>query len=128
MRHAKIGKGGKRADLGGKYLRSKMEANLWRYFLWLKEHGEIAECEYEPKEFEFPVKRGTRFYRPDFRITERNGVTYFLESKGYMDAKSKTQLKRMALHHPDIVVRVIDYPGYRKIAAVMSGLVPNWER
>lgn len=130
VRHAKIGKGGRRPDLGDKYFRSKMEANFWRYLLWLKSKGEIEDCAYEPREFEFPVKRGVRFYKPDFWVKEKPGHKlgeYYVETKGYMDAKSKTALGRMARHYPDVTVIVIDYSAYRKIQAVCKGLVSGWE-
>ncbi len=122
------GIGGKRADLGDMYFRSSWEANYARYLNLLKRAGEIIEWSYEPQTFEFKgIKRGSRFYTPDFLITERNGTQVFHEVKGYMDSRSATKLKRMKKYHPLIVVELIDKHRYRAIAKKVRGLIPTWE-
>ena len=61
-----------------------------------KDQGEILKWEYEPETFWFEkIKRGVRTYTPDFKVTEKDGSIIFHEVKGYMDARSKTKLKRM---------------------------------
>ena len=123
------GRGGRRDDLEGLYLRSSWEANYARYLNFLLEHGDIAAWEYEPDTFEFEgIKRGTRFYTPDFKITNANGGIEYHEIKGYMDSRSRTQLKRMAKYHPDIKVVLIDKDAYYAIARDVSALIPEWER
>lgn len=88
---------GTREDLGI-YVRSRWEANYARYLNWLKSLGEIRDWKYEPDTFEFAdIKRGTRFYTPDFKITEKNGETVYHEVKGWLDQRSATKLKRMAM-------------------------------
>lgn len=122
------GRGGKREDLGGLFVRSSWEANYARYLNWLVELGEIESWEYEPETFEFEgIKRGTRFYTPDFKIHNKNGTVEWHEVKGYMDAKSRTKLKRMAKYYPDIKIVLVDKEVYYAIASKVKGIIPGWE-
>jgi len=110
---------GKRDDLGGQYFRSSWEANVAR---WLDFTG--VRWEYEAKTFEFSqIKRGTRFYTPDFYLPEEER---FIEVKGWWDEKSLTRRKRMAKYHPAVLIEYIDAPRYRAISASFSFL-PFWE-
>lgn len=110
------------------HYRSAWEYNLALYFQWLKERGEIQEWEFEPETFWFAgIKRGVVSYLPDFRITERNGSVRYIEAKGFLDARSKTKLKRMAKYHPTVRVDLIGEVQYRAIAATMSKVLPGWE-
>lgn len=119
--------GGKREDLGGRYFRSTWEANWARYLNWMQQRGEIVSWRYEPTTFEFPVKRGSKFYTPDFEITKKDGTVYFEEVKGYMDAKSATKLKRMEKYHPKVKVIVIGHSIYNAAHKNFCRLIPNWE-
>lgn len=122
------GIGGKRDDLGGLYLRSSWEANWARYLNWLMELGEIESWEYEPRTFEFQgIKKGTRFYTPDFSVVNKDGSLEYHEVKGYMDAKSKTKLKRMAKYYPDIKLILIEKDTYYDMANKVGPMIPNWE-
>ena len=122
------GLGGKRDDLGNIYFRSAWEANYARYLNFLKSVGEIADWKYECKTFEFSkIKRGSRFYTPDFLVTFPRGNQEFHEVKGYMDAKSQTKLKRMAKYFPGVRVVLIDKYRYHGIAKTVKGLIKNWE-
>lgn len=117
-------------EIGGarKYYRSKWEANYARYLQWLKDRGEIQDWKHEPKTFWFDgVKRGTLSYLPDFWVKEKNGSEIYHEVKGWMDARSKTKLKRMALYHPEIKLILIREKEYKAIAKQMSALIPDWE-
>lgn len=119
---------GKREDLGGLYVRSGWEANYARYLNWLVGLGEIDSWDYEPETFEFePIKRGARFYTPDFRVRYPDGSMEYHEVKGYMDAKSKTKLRRMAKYYPEVKVILVDSDAYYAIAKEVKNLVPNWE-
>ena len=121
-------RGGKRGDLGGLYVRSAWEANYCRYLNWLVELGEIISWEYEPDTFWFEnIKRGTRFYTPDFKITNTDNSIEYHEVKGRMDQKSRTRLKRMAKYYPDVKIVVIDSEAYRALAKDVRGFIPNWE-
>lgn len=117
-------------EIGGKrrYYRSLWEGNYARYLEWLKSRGAIADWEHEPEEFWFGgVKRGCVSYLPDFRVTELNGEVAYHEVKGWMDARSKTKISRMAKYHPGVKLVVIDKKQYAAIKAQVSRLVPGWE-
>ncbi|MBX9679000.1 MAG: DUF1064 domain-containing protein [Gemmataceae bacterium] len=122
------GKGGRRADLENRYFRSSWEANYARYLNWLVSIGEIERWEYEVDTFEFSkIKRGTRFYTPDFKIHSKDGTCEYHEVKGWMDPISATKLKRMAKYYPGIKVVVIGRKYYQSLAKKVSGVVLNWE-
>jgi len=120
-------RGGTRDDLGF-YVRSSWEANYARYLIWLEGIGEIAGWEYEPDMFEFDkIKRGTRFYTPDFKITNKDGSIEYHEVKGWMDKQSATKLKRMAKYYPEVKLILIDFEQYYAIASKVKHLISNWE-
>lgn len=122
------GRGGKREDLNGQYFRSSWEANYARYLNWLISIGEIQSWEFEPETFEFvKIKKGNRFYTPDFRITNNDGSIEFHEIKGYMDENSATKLKRMSKYYPDIKLVLIDKDAYRALAKSVRALITGWE-
>ena len=121
--------GGRRADLGNRYFRSLWEANYARYLNFLVRHHAIRAWKYEARTFEFTtIRRGARFYTPDFEVTENNGQVIYDEVKGYMDQKSRVQLKRMARYYPEVQIRVIGEKTYRAIARQVSALIQGWER
>jgi DNA-binding sugar fermentation-stimulating protein len=118
---------GKRPDIDI-YVRSAWEANIYRMLLWRKTLQEIFAFAYEEREYRFPVKRGTRFYKPDFTVWEKkDGKFYHIEVKGWMDSKSNTALKRMAKYYPDVEIKVIDKKVYGHLADTWAMIVPNWE-
>ena len=88
-----IAKGGIRPDLK-QYFRSKMEANMARYYnftgiTWI----------YEFKEFEFDgIKRGNRYYKPDFYLPVAD---LWIEVKGYFRSSDKTKLRRFKKYYPE---------------------------
>lgn len=117
-------------EIGGykKYYRSRWEANYARYLQWLKDNGEIHDWKHEPETFWFEaIKRGVRSYLPDFRVWEIDGSSRLHEVKGWMDARSKTTLKRMAKYHPSETIVLIDERQYKSIEAKVSGLISGWE-
>ena len=110
------------------YFRSKWEANYARVLEWLKQRNQIEKWEHEPETFWFDgVKRGTVSYLPDFRVTNPGGSVEYHEVKGWMDARSKTKIKRMEKYHPTVKLMVIDAKSYRSIAKTFGKAVPNWE-
>ena len=112
-----------------KYYRSRWEANYARYLEFLKVNGEIEKWEHEPETFWFKgIKRGVVSYLPDFRVTEKNGDIVFHEVKGWMDARSKTKIKRMAKYHPEITLIVIAAKEYKELEKKISSLIVGWER
>jgi len=119
-------RGGTRDDLGF-YVRSGWEANWARYLKWLETNGDILAWEYEPETFEFVgIKRGSRFYTPDFKVYNLDGGIEYHEVKGYMDKQSATKLKRMAKYYPDIKLIVIDKDAYDAVKN-WSSLIEYWE-
>lgn len=118
-------------EIGGKrnFYRSRWEANYARWLEWLKQRGEIKDWQHEPETFWFEaIKRGVRSYKPDFRVWENDGTSLLHEVKGYMDARSKTTLKRMAKYHPAEKIMVIREAGYNEIARKVGPFIADWER
>ena len=111
-----------------RYFRSRWEANYGFYLEWLLKHGKIKKWEHEPETFWFKgIKRGVLSYLPDFRITLLNGDIEYHEIKGWMDARSKTKIKRMAKYFPKVTLVVIDSKEYRKLKLQVCKIVPGWE-
>jgi Protein of unknown function (DUF1064) len=117
-------------EIGGlrKYYRSRWEANYARYLQWLLENKQIQKWEHEPQTFWFEgIKRGVMSYLPDFRVTENDGSVVFHEVKGWMDDRSKTKIKRMAIYHPDVKLIVIDSKLYKSLEKKAKLFVKDWE-
>ena len=113
------------------YFPNRTEANYFRYLLWQKEHGLVMDFEYQPKPFDFVpfgVVRGITSYRPDFRVVDREGKEYFVETKGYVQKDLKTKLNRMRKFYPLVEVRVVLYRDYKDVEGEVANLVPEWER
>lgn len=121
-------RGGKRSDLGDLYVRSTWEANCARVLTEMKNRGEIVSWEYEPVEFTFPVKRGTRFYRPDFAVHyDCSGPPIYWEVKGLMGRKDITSLTRMAKYYPNVTVLIVGKKEYAEFES-QYGTLDYWER
>lgn len=108
------------------FFRSSWDCNIAFYLEFLKLNNEIKEWEYEPDVFWFEkIKRGVRSYKPDFKITENDDSQYYIEVKGWMDAKSATKLKRMKIYYPSVRVDLIDEKRYKEIKA-KSSFISGW--
>lgn len=115
-------------EIGGKvfFARSSWEANIAAYYEFLKSKNEIKDWMHEPETFWFEkIRRGVRSYLPDFKIINHDDSFYFVEVKGWMDAKSKTKIKRMAIYYPSIKLDIIGESRYKGIAKNKS-LIPFW--
>lgn len=123
------GKMGRRADLGNQHFRSSWEANYARYLNWLQVKGDILRWEFEPDTFWFEkIKRGVRSYLPDFKVWPVDGGSpYYVEVKGYMDAKSVTKLKRMKKYYPMVKIELFDATRYKVLDRRMKNTLPGWE-
>lgn len=129
---------GKRKDLG-KFFRSSWEANLARYLRSLN-----VGYEYEPKVFTFEgVKHGTVSYCPDFRTVDGQ----WIECKGFLDGKSKTQIRRFKKQYPEEFKKLMAVVGspstaaakffvsmgvpifahYNQLNKACKDTIPNWE-
>ena len=113
-------------NINGKsiFFRSTWEANYALYLDFLEESGNIQCWGYETRRFEFTkIKRGTRSYTPDFEVTNNDGSVEYHEVKGWMDAKSKTRLKRMSRYYPKVKLIVIDSSVYRDIKSKVGKML-----
>ena len=120
-------RGGLRPDIGI-YVRSSWEANYARYLNWLIGIKQIDSWEYEPDTFEFTtIRRGSRFYTPDFKVIGNDGLVEYHEVKGYMDGRSATKLKRMAKYYPDIKIIVIGKEMYADLRKRVAQMIDGWE-
>jgi len=143
-----IAGGSYRKDLK-QYFRSKWEANIVRYYNFVG-----IKWVYEPQEFEFhKIKRGSRFYKPDFYLPEQDK---FIEIKGWLHSGDRTKLKRFKKYYPEefaklefiipdkysrskangeILKFLIEELGiyfvrigsYKEIEDKLGALIPNWE-
>lgn len=121
-------KSGKRKDLGI-FVRSAWEANYARFLNFLKDRGEIKDWKYESKTFEFlGIKKGTRFYTPDFEVTGKDDSIEYHEVKGYRHPQGETALKRMKIYHPKEKIVLIDESWFKQAKRQgLDGLIANWE-
>jgi hypothetical protein len=109
------------------YFRSRWEANFAHYLQFLKENGLIKEWDHEPATFWFlEIKRGCRSYLPDFKVTDCDGTHWWAEVKGYMDAKSKTKIKRFKKYYPNERLIVFDGSWFKKNKLTTSQ-IKEWE-
>lgn len=77
------------------------------------------------------ISRGRVTYKPDFYVEEYNKAQarlegFYVEVKGYMDARSKTVLARARRYFPAVRIEVIDSAFMAKLKRQVSGVVPGW--
>lgn len=128
-RHKTTWKGGWR-EIGGKrkYFRSRWEANYARYLEYLKTTAQIKEWDHEAEVFWFKgIKRGCMSFLPDFRVTDLNGAISFHEVKGWMDDRSKTKIRRMAIYHPTVLLKIIDAKWFKENNKHLTLTIYGWE-
>lgn len=122
--HGKFHSGHYDTSKGPVYFRSKWEAQYAQYLDWLIKAKEIKDWQYEPETFFFDgIKMGTNCYKPDFKVWTKTGAIEYHEVKGYMDAKSKTKLKRMKKYHPEVKVVLIERKQLDEIKRNLKGLI-----
>jgi len=108
------------------FLRSLWEVNYATYLQFLLNKKYIIKWEYEVDTFWFEkIKRGVRSYTPDFKITNLDKSIEYHEVKGWMDAKSATKIKRMAIYYPEVKLIVIQKAEYKEVEK-FSRLYPSW--
>jgi hypothetical protein len=91
------------------FFRSNWEYKFALWLQMLKDTKAIKDWKHEPLTFWFhDIKRGTRSYLPDFLVTNLDETHYWVEVKGYMDAKSRTKIKRFRKYYPNEQLIVID--------------------
>lgn len=90
------------------YFRSRWEYVYAVYLQWQKDEKIITDWQYEPETFWFEnIKRGVRSYKPDFAVYLPSAERYWVEVKGFMDARSKTKLARFKRYYPQEKLIVI---------------------
>jgi predicted nuclease of restriction endonuclease-like RecB superfamily len=100
------------------FFRSGWEWKVAKYLQFLKEQALIKEWEHEPETFWFEeIRRGTRSYLPDFKITRSDGTHYWVEVKGYLDRKSRTKIKRFRKYYPQEELLIFDEEWFLKNAS-----------
>lgn len=121
-------KRGKREDLGTYFFRSSWEANYARYLNYQLSLKTIAKWEFEPETFIFTGEtRGAISYLPDFKIFNIDGTIEYHEIKGWMDAKSKSKLKKMTKFYPHIKLTIIGQKEYTALEKQYKIIIPYWE-
>lgn len=120
-RYVQRGTAGRAPDLGRIWWRSQSERN---YARWLTSQG-IA-WQYEPKTFVFErIRSGTRTYKPDFYLPERQE---YHEVKGWRTRKDETKLRRMRKYFPQETIVVIPKSWFRDICRQrVCLLIPHYE-
>jgi len=107
------------------YFRSSWEYYYGIFLQKLKQENKILDWEHEPQCFWFDnIKRGTRSYLPDFRITHLNNSIEYVETKGYLDSKSQTKMKRMAIYYPEVNIRLVDKAWFKQNIKACKALEP----
>jgi hypothetical protein len=107
------------------FFRSSWEYYYAIFLQKLKQEGKIIDWEHEPLVFWFTqIKRGVRSYLPDFCIKHVNGSEEWVETKGMMDDKSKTKMKRMAKYYPQIKIRLVGSDWFKENLKACKALEP----
>ena len=108
------------------YFRSKWEIHYAQYLEFLRRSQIVTDWSYESKTFWFEeIKRGVRSYKPDFQVFRPDGTHYWVEVKGYMDAKSATKLKRMRKYYPSEEIYIVDKAWFAKNLKVVKKILPK---
>ena len=86
-------------------VRSGWERNFARILIYKQAEGGVKDFTYEPRRYEFPVKRGCIDYLPDFEVEFSFEIIpghrkVLFEVKGQLDQRSRTKLKRFRKYHP----------------------------
>ncbi len=108
------GIGGKRADIGNHYFRSRWEANIARML-----NAMNMTWEYEPRTFDC----ATGFYTPDFLIDGK----YWIEVKGYLTPIARAKMDAFRMQYPDERLVVIDRAMYKTLQREWEPRIPEWE-
>jgi hypothetical protein len=109
------------------YFRSSWEYYYAIFLEKLKQEGKIKDFAHEPKCFWFEdIKRGVRSYLPDFCVFHLDGSEEWVETKGLMDNKSKTKMKRMAKYHPEVKIRLVGADWFKQNLKACKALEPQF--
>ena len=109
------------------FFRSAWEANIARYLNLKVKNKTIKRWSYEPKRFEFPIKRGTNSYLPDFLVISTDDSAEWWEVKGFWTSKGKVAVNRFKKYFPKEKLKIIDKGVYKDIERIFSYEIPKWE-
>ncbi|HYE69046.1 MAG TPA: DUF1064 domain-containing protein [Anaerovoracaceae bacterium] len=115
--------------IGGKkcFFKSTWEINYARWLEWLKEQKQILDWEYEPDIFRYEkIKRGTKYYVPDFKVRLLDGSFEYHEVKGYMDQKSRTKLKRFLKYFPQVEIKLVSTEWFKRYKDRLKAIITDW--
>lgn len=119
------------AAVGGKTYAFRSEGEfMWsEYLQFLKKSGEIKDWSYEGTTYYFTNEKTAPVqYTPDFWIVPVSGKPYCQEFKrGYLDSQAVTKFRRMAKHHPNVIIELV-MMGERKKEAHRMRIVKKYVR
>ena len=97
---------------------------------FIENNSDIVRWEYEPDTFEFEgIKRGTRFYTPDFKVFFSDGHIEYHEVKGWDYPKGITARKRFTKYFPHLKLVVINSDYFKEVRRKgIDKLISNWEK
>lgn len=111
-----------------KPVRSKMEANIWRWFNWTADRYGKIRVEYEPEVFQlYDSSTGSSiWYIPDFKISYDSG-THYIEVKGLMDNAAIKKARLLQQNYSGIKLFFITPEKYKLIEYHYSKFIDYWE-
>lgn len=83
--------------------KSKLEGKVAQYLQLLKDTGYIKNWNYEQTTFVFPDDR----YLVDFSVYENDDSFYYIEAKGYVDARTKRKLRLLNKYLPGVKIDMV---------------------
>lgn len=89
------------------YFRSSWEVYYAEYLEFLLSNNKIESWEYEPKTFVFPDNEYPYTYKPDFKITFKNGNHVWREVKGWFCEISKAKDYKFRKYFPNEPIRIV---------------------
>ena len=111
------------------YFRSSWEYYYAIFLEKLQQEKKIRHWFHEPQVFWFhEIKRGVRSYLPDFCIVHLDGKEEWVETKGFMDNKSATKMKRMAKYYPEVNIRLVDGAWFKQNLKACKALEPYFAK
>lgn len=127
----------KRRDDLGHRCRSNLEANLERYLrfigyqMWTGEEVPPPGRWYRYEGRRWPLPGGCGDYLADYEVwpglIDPRRPYEVLEAKGWLDARSKTKLRRMAKLHPESPVELITAQTLAGLVGRARSVIPYWE-
>lgn len=106
---------------------SLFEMRWAKYLQFLKEHGQIQGWKFHPVRWDFwrfNYRNKPHEYTPDFQVTEMDGAEIFQETKGYIETRDISRMRRAAKHYDavfDLIVQRMPKRGRRSEIIAKAG-------